>query len=260
VSDSCVPELSQVWRASELARAREPVLPTCYPALDAVLPGGGWPMGSLTELLQASAVHAEWGLLAPSLGQLGLHAPGRRSRARGALMLIGAPHVPFGPALAAQNCDPGTLLQVHAESLADRLWAAEQALRCAQVQAVLLWLEQVPLSALRRLQILAQTQSRLLFVCRPQAARQQASPAPLRLALQWSPVAAGVAAVLEVEVLKRRGPPLSAPLALQTSPVALRHLLAAGHAQAVYRRQAVRRPLSLLEVPDAVDRAASLAC
>lgn len=259
MSDPTVPEIAQVWRASQLARGREPVLPTGYAALDAALPGGGWPVGGLTELLQAPAVHAEWGLLAPSLAQLGLRASGRGSRARPTLMLIGAPHLPFGPALAAQNCDPHRLLQVQAERLADRLWAAEQALRCAEVPAVLVWLEKVASLALRRLHTLAQAHSRLLFVCRPQAADQEASPAPLRLRLQWSAAAPGAAAVLQVEVLKRRGPPLAAPLLLQTSPVALQQLLAAGHVQARRRRLSVRRSASPQEVPDAVDRAASVA-
>lgn len=259
MSDPSVSELPQVWRASELACAREPVLPTGYAALDAVLPGGGWPVGGLSELLQAPTVHAEWSLLAPCLARLRPFPSAQGSAVRPASVLIGAPHLPFGPALAAQNCDPAGLLQVCADTPADRLWAAEQALRCAEVQAVVLWIERVALPALRRLQSLAQSQSRLLFVCRPHSAHRQASPAPLRLALQWSPAVAGAAAVLEVEVLKRRGPPLSAPVRLQTSPATLRHLLAASHAQALHRRQSARRPPAPLEVSDALDRAASLA-
>ena len=259
MSDLSVPDIAQVWRASQLAHGREPVLPTGYAALDAALPGGGWPIGGLTELLQAPAVHAEWGLLAPSLAQLGPRASGRGPRARPALMLIGPPHLPFGPALAAQNWDPGSLLQVQTGRLTDRLWAAEQALRCTDVQAVLVWLEKAASLALRRLHTLAQAHSRLLFVCRPQAADQEASPAPLRLRLQWSSAVPSAAAVLQVEVLKRRGPPLSAPLLLQTSPAALQQLLAAGHAQARRRRRSVQRSASPQEAPDAVDRAASLA-
>ena len=145
------------------------------------------------------------------------------------------------------------------DRLTDRLWAAEQALRCTDVQAVLVWLEKAASLALRRLHTLAQAHSRLLFVCRPQAADQEASPAPLRLRLQWSSAIPGAAAVLQVEVLKRRGPPLSAPLLLQTSPAALQQLLAAGHAQARRRRRSVQRSASPQEAPDAVDRAASLA-
>lgn len=257
--DPSISDIPQVWRASELARGHAPVLPTGYAALDAVLPGGGWPVGGLTELLQAPAVHAEWGLLAPGLAQLSARGARRGAHPRAALVLIGAPHQPFGPALAAHHCDPAGLLQVQAEAWADRLWAAEQALRCADVQAVLVWLEQAAPLALRRLHTLAQAHARLLFACRPQTADRQASPAPLRLRLQWSSALPGAAAVLEVEVLKRRGPPVPAPLQLQTSPAALQHLLAASHAQARRRRRSLPRSASLLEAPDAVDRAASLA-
>jgi protein ImuA len=252
--------LPDVWRASELAQQAGPVLPTGHDALDAVLPGGGWPVGGVSELLQAPGVHAEWGLLAPALSQLAAQAP---RAARSAVVLIGAPFVPFGPALAARACAPGALLQVQADGLNDRLWAAEQALRCADVPAVLLWLGTVPATALRRLQTLAQEHGRLLFVCRPPAARQEASPAPLRLLLDWSSPAGlesgGQPPALQVEVFKRRGPPLAAPLLLQMQPSALQQLLAASHAQARRRRARLVQTLALAEVPDVVDRAQSLA-
>lgn len=40
-----------LWRASQLAQARGPVVETGYPALSAELPGGGWPVGALIDLL-----------------------------------------------------------------------------------------------------------------------------------------------------------------------------------------------------------------
>jgi protein ImuA len=238
------------------------VLPTGHAALDTALPGGGWPVGGISELLQAPGLHAEWGLLAPALSQLAAQAPTPRS-GRSAVVLIGAPWLPFGPALAARGCLPGSLLQVQADVLADRLWAAEQALRCADVPAVLLWLGAVPAAALRRLQTLAQEHGRLLFVCRPPSARQEASPAPLRLSLDWPQAqaqaeAGGRPPALQVEVFKRRGPPLAAPLLLQMQPNALQQLLAASHGQARRRRARLVQTLALSEVSDAVDRAQSL--
>ena len=41
-----------VWHAEGLPLAEEPTLSTGEAALDAALPGGGWPVGALTELLQ----------------------------------------------------------------------------------------------------------------------------------------------------------------------------------------------------------------
>ena len=251
--------LPDVWRASELACHSGLVLPTGHDALDAALPGGGWPVGGISELLQAPAVHAEWGLLAPALSQLAAQSPAPAAD-RPAVVLIGAPFVPFGPALAARVGAPGALLQIQVDALSERLWAAEQALRCADVQAVLLWLGSVPTAHLRRLQTLAQTHGRLLFVCRPQAASHQPSPAPLRLLLDWQPVDPGATPLLQVQVLKRRGPPVAAPLALAVHSVALRRLLAASHARSHrMRAAAVSSVLIAPEASDAVDRAQSLA-
>ena len=57
-----------VWRADELARNVGATRPTGHAALDAVLPGGGWPVGALVEVLQPQAGQGEWRLLAPALG------------------------------------------------------------------------------------------------------------------------------------------------------------------------------------------------
>ena len=50
-----------VWRADELARNVGATRPTGHAALDAVLPGGGWPVGALVEVLQPQAGQGEWG-------------------------------------------------------------------------------------------------------------------------------------------------------------------------------------------------------
>jgi protein ImuA len=146
--------------------------------------------------------------------------------------LIGPPHVPFGPALAACGLDVQQLLWVKAQAPAERLWATEQALRCAGVAAVLAWLPQAQAASLRRLQMAALAHAKLLFVMRPAAAQQESSPAVLRLLLGPNTSAAltragamGQGAVaacstrvdpdaLHVQVLKRRGPPLAQALSL----------------------------------------------
>ena len=75
-----------------------------------------------------------------------------------------------------------------ARDAAARVWACEQALRCAGVSAVLAWLPQVRPEQLRRLQMAAQNFQQQLFVMRPLAAQQEASPAVLRLALELKQV------------------------------------------------------------------------
>jgi len=209
-----------VWRADALACAtadNSRVLPSGHAVLDAQLPGGGWPVGALCELLQVQVGQSEWRLLLPALRTLGQ-----------TVALVGAPLAPFGPSLAAQGLDVRALLWVQTDALAQRLWAAEQLLRCSGVAALLLWLPDVRADHLRRLQQAAQVHAKLLFVMRPASAQYQTSPAALRLLVGESALGAPCdALVLPVQILKRRGPPLSQTLLLSVYPAALRGLLAA---------------------------------
>ncbi len=224
---------ADVWHAHALSNAPLPVLATGDAALDAQLPGGGWPIGALTEILQPPGVHSEWRLLLPALTHCG----------QGPVVLVGAPHVPFAPALAAQGLLAQRLLWVNTAAAAARLWACEQALRCAEVHAVLAWLPQARSEQLRRLQMAAAEYSKLLFVMRPAAAQDDASPAALRLHLQPQPqpqpqpsaeATPGAlrpsADALQLQLLKRRGPPLDRPLQLQARGGRMNLLLAAAHA------------------------------
>lgn len=204
--------IPSLWRASDLGHSAAPVCPSGFAALDAELPGGGWPCGQLTEVLQPEAGWREWRLLAPSLARLSQ---------QGAVVLVGPPLVPHLPALAWQGLALGSLIWVQASSPAERLWAAEQALRCQALAALLVWLppgkapslSQGLSQGLRRLQLAAQAGRQAsppcLWALRPWAAQQQASPAPLRLGLR-----AGAADALEVQLLKRRGRQLERALLL----------------------------------------------
>ncbi|WP_180125727.1 translesion DNA synthesis-associated protein ImuA [Rhodoferax sp. BLA1] len=210
-----------VWRADALAEAASAdggVLPSGHALLDVQLPGGGWPLGALSEVLQVPGDAAEWRLLLPALSTL------NRS-----VVLVGAPHLPFGPALAAQGLDLRRLIQVQASTVAQRLWAAEQALRCSEVAALLVWLSQVRSEHLRRLHLAAQAHRCLLCVFRPASAQGESSPAVLRLLLGVAagpPTASSPEDDLAVQILKRRGPPLSEVLQLPARPVALSAVLA----------------------------------
>lgn len=210
-------DLSQVWRAAELGRVDGAVVATGHAALDAQLPANGWPVGAMVEVLQEQAGAREWDLLLPALVRLaGAHS--------GPIVLVGAPHVPFGPALAARGLPGERLLWVDAAAPAARLWACEQALRCADVAAVLAWLPQARSSALRRLHMAAQDGGKLFFVFRPAAMQHESSAASLRLLL-------GGIDVMTVDIFKRRGPPLPAPLVLPARAPRLAALLAASHAR-----------------------------
>ena len=217
---------ANLWRASELGDAGLQTLPTSYAALGQALPGGGWPFGAMTEGLQAQSGH-EWGLVAPALGSL-------QASTDNWVVLVGAPYVPFGPALGARQLDMRRLLNINAATNDGprndgpaMLWATREALACADVCAVLAWLPDARSAHLRRLQIAAAAHNKVLFVFRPLQARHDSSPAPLRLLLAGQPLGAKTAHNLQIDVFKRRGPPLAAPVLIDTRPPRLAALLAA---------------------------------
>lgn len=228
-----------VWHADSLGAALQQAQPTGYAQLDEQLPGGGWPVGALSEVLQPLPGLHEWQLVLPALAQA------MEARA-GAVVSVGPPYEPFGPVLQARGLAPQRLCRVQAEG-ASALWAAEQALRCRDVLAVMAWLPQVQPAALRRLQLAAAQQQQLLWVFRPLAAAPQASPALLRLQVQVQPSGAvrphgplrsreaPAFPAMQVQILKRRGPPLMHGLQLPGCHPRLAQELAAQAA----RRQAV---------------------
>jgi protein ImuA len=110
------------------------------------------------------------------------------------------------------------LLKVQAPHAQSALWASEQALRCADVACVLAWLPRCRGTDLRRLHLAAAQHGKLLFVFRDVEARNESSPARVRIELEESEA-------LRVHILKRRGPPLASAIELPSQPMRLRHLL-----------------------------------
>ncbi len=237
-----------VWRADELSCSTGATVATGHPELDGLLPGGGWPVGAISEILQVQSGQHEWRLLLPAL---------KRADIGSVVVLVGAPHVPFGPGLAAQGFDVRQLLVISTDTSAARLWAAEQALRCSEVVTVLAWLPQVRVEQLRRLQITAHAHSKLLFVMRPALAQSEPSPAVLRVQLS----AQHASDALVVRILKRRGPPIDQPLSLSARPAQLAVLLAIHCDQAANKpipgAQCTYLPRSFGKSGDALDRVAS---
>ena len=191
-----------VWRGDQLAAAAAvQVEPSGHAALDACLPGGGWPVGALSEVLLPPEARPEWPLVLPALAQAA-------ARREGQIVLVAPPCEPFAPALQAAGLPAWRLCWVQpsqAGGAQQAAWACEQALRCRDVLAVLAWLPQARPEVLRRLNLAAAARGGLLWGFRPSACRAQPTPAPLRLEVRSHP--AGLAEGLGVRVLKRRGPP-----------------------------------------------------
>jgi protein ImuA len=232
--------LPRVWRGNDLA-AEQKTVASGHALLDEALPGRGWPQGSMVEVLQHRAGQHVWQLLLPGLVRA-------LEQFDGPVVLVGSPFQPFGPGLQARGFPAERILRVQAEPQAARLWAAEQALRCAQVAAVLAWLPEARSDELRRLHLASQQHSRLLFVFRFARSRHEASPAALRLLVEGCDV-------LEVRLLKRRGPPLLRTLVLPAHPSKLAALLQARR----HGRQPTVESIPVSGRSDVLDRSAAWA-
>ena len=172
-------------------QARPVALATGFAQLDALLPGGGWPVGAITELMPETQGIGELSLLMPSLAQL--------SRAGRYLAWIAPPCLPYPPALARHGLALERLLLVQAHDARTVLWAAEQVLRCPAIGAVLAWPTTLDDRRVRRLQLAAEAGGSCGLIYRPPAAAQQPSPAALRLRLK------ALDGGLHVEIQKARG-------------------------------------------------------
>jgi hypothetical protein len=183
-----------IWRRSApVVNAR--AMASGWRDLDAVLPGGGWPVGALTEVLVEADGLGELGLLMPALAAL--------TRQRRRVVFVAPPYLPYAPALAGQGLDLAQVTQIDCDSAGsantDEAWSAEQCLRSGACGAVLLWARSPDYTQLRRWQLAAESGGALGFLFRPAAAMTHASPAALRLRVR------GDGDASSVEILKCRG-------------------------------------------------------
>jgi hypothetical protein len=228
-----------IWRRSASAQQHIRALSTGLPELDALLPGGGWPCGALSEILFAYDGIGELALLMPALAEL--------TRRQQRVIFVAPPYIPYAPALAAQGLDLRYVVQIESTA-AEGAWSAEQCLRSGSCGAVLGWLHQgtserfreagclargsseqsldpskpspdmcrtrralispgrtysaqseTTYTQLRRLQLAAESGDALAFLFRPAHSAGKASPAALRLQLHAD------AEQVDIEILKCRG-------------------------------------------------------
>lgn len=206
---AAVLQRSDIWIGDRLARSRE-TLSSGYSALDAQLPGGGWPRGGLVDLMHARAGIGEIALLLPALAALTVQDEW--------VVIQASPQRLFAPAWRAAGVQLSRLIVIESVTGAprlacsDTLWAAEQMLRAGSVSAALIWLPRSTSTAqLRRLQVAAEAGGTLAFLLQDESRCHDASPAPLRLRLEVQFDG------LAIHLLKRRGAPLARPVVLPLS-------------------------------------------
>lgn len=187
--------LDELLRHPSLWRGRGAAVPagwsTGFPALDAALPGGGWPRRGLVELIVQGAGQGELMLWAPLLRRLSQHETSR------CCAFISPPFELFAPAWRAAGIRVERLLVART---GDPLWALEQSLLSGACAIGFGWVGAgVSLTALRRLALAAGKGAALGVLIRPPRAMHEHTAAQLRLTVTRTP--AGVS----VQLLKGRG-------------------------------------------------------
>jgi cell division inhibitor SulA/protein ImuA len=181
-----------VWRGR--SRAALETFPTGFAALDAALPGGGWPRHGLVEILTPRPGVGELYLLLPVLAALSRTTPARWCT------WVSPPHEPFAPALEAHGIALERMLLVRTHL---PLWAYEQALRSGACEIALAWLPRASPRAIRRLQLAAEQGRALGVLYRSQRFAHVASPAMLRVLLD--PITEPGRQGARLQLLKSRG-------------------------------------------------------
>lgn len=188
-------QLEVLLRHPSLWRGRGAAAPagwsTGFAALDAALPGGGWPRRGLVEVITQGAGQGELTLWAPLLRALSQHEAAR------CCAFVAPPFELFAPAWRAVGMRLDRLLVARA---AEPLWALEQSLLSGVCAIGFGWLGAgASLVALRRLALAAEQGAALGVLIRPPRAAHEATAAVLRLAVTRS------RSGLSVELLKGRG-------------------------------------------------------
>ena len=163
-----------LWRGRQASR-KQSTLPSGLPRLDARLPGKGWPLGAVSELIPGKPGLGELSLLLPALSRIGEQGQW--------VVLVDPPWVPCPAFLCGHGVNLERLLLVRTQCEKESLWACEQALRNGRGGALLAWPERIGFTRLRRLQLAAEAHAKLAFLFRPPRALAESSPAALRLQL-----------------------------------------------------------------------------
>ncbi|MCG3203304.1 MAG: Cell division inhibitor SulA [Gammaproteobacteria bacterium] len=188
-------ERARIWRGGETPSAIGATVPTGMADLDALLPGGGWPRGALSEVM-AEEGHGALSLLMPMLARL--NAEDRW------FAFIAPPYLPCAYALTAHGVDLAQVLYVSLRNDPEKLWGLEQCLRSGACAVVLGWFPQPPVRHLRRLQLAAGNGDSIACLFYPPDIDECSTPAALRIQVARVDGDADPTRVT-IRIVKRRG-------------------------------------------------------
>jgi len=178
-----------IWRGLHSKSPDWAILQTGFAELDASLPGGGWPLAALLEILTPCLGIGEIRLLLPAMAKL--------SQAGRHIIWVSPPYQPYAQALVQAGITLSQILVVECQQDNDIPWTLEKLLRNPRCGMALAWPKQLSDHQSRRLQ-LATEQGHSLAVLFPQQ-RGPNNHAALRIELR--PTNDG----LLLTILKARG-------------------------------------------------------
>lgn len=205
LSDLLSRHAHRIWTGSA-PRLVGPYISTGFRELDSAI-GGGWPSGTLVELMALGGGLGRSTLLLPALATL-------TQAGKAVAWLPGPDEQPYAPTLQHAGINLSRLLVTSTQDHNQRLWGAEQCLRNDACGAVVLTeVKLIKDMHLRRLKLAAASGGGTAFVLRSEAAAELPSPASLRVRLRSAPFALHQR---EVSILKYGGhPPRSVTLDLE---------------------------------------------
>jgi len=178
-----------IWRGLRSANPDWATIATGFTELDSLLPGGGWPLGTLMEMIVPYLGIGELRLLLPAMATL--------SQAGRCIAWIAPPYQPYAPALVQAGIVLSQILVIDCRQENDIPWTLEKLLRNQRCGMALAWPKQLSDHQTRRLQLAAE-QGHSLAVLFPQ---RHSSNNHAALRIELHPLAEG----LLLTLLKARG-------------------------------------------------------
>jgi len=178
-----------IWRGLRSENSAWPVIASGFPELDALLPGGGWPLGALMEILTPCLGVGELRLLLPAMAAL--------SHAGRWIAWVAPPHQAYAPALVQAGIRLSQVLIVESRETSDIPWSLEKLLRSGRCGMALAWPCRLSAHQTRRLQLAAEQGGALAALFPGQTGNN--SHAALRI--EVSPLPEGLA----LNIVKARG-------------------------------------------------------
>ena len=155
--------------------------------VDGTLPWGGLPRGALNEVLAGTGTDGGQGPAEATASGFCAALLGRMAGNRGTVLWCRRGRNLYGPGLAAFGLDPGRLIIVRGRTDTDILWAMEEGLRSGTPAAILGEVGRIPPTALRRLQLAAESGGVMALLLRSGTAKAVPSPAMTRWLVEPMP-------------------------------------------------------------------------